>query len=229
MKSSNVAKFALWLSIASSTVVFTHAPVQAQAIVPYLHLNNDQDIYSAAVPEILGLGWEFSLTQNTPAQYLGIYDHQGNGVPNGLDIYLWNESNTTTPIAEVLNINGLGGFYYDSFRWYGITPITLAPGSYVVSADIALPAARGGTFTTLPQVTWVEGRMAELLQSGPQPLVNLPLPTLPYPAITTSGNGNWGGNVGYHDIPPAPGPLPLLGAGVAYGFSRKLRKRIKSS
>lgn len=26
---------------------------------------------------------------------------------------------------------------------------------------------------------------------------------------------------------PAPGPLPLLGAGAAFGFSRKLRKRIK--
>jgi hypothetical protein len=30
-----------------------------------------------------------------------------------------------------------------------------------------------------------------------------------------------------HDIPPVPGPLPLLGVGAAFGFSRKLRKRIK--
>lgn len=28
---------------------------------------------------------------------------------------------------------------------------------------------------------------------------------------------------------PVPGPLPLLGAGAAFGFSRKLRKRIKST
>jgi hypothetical protein len=26
-----------------------------------------------------------------------------------------------------------------------------------------------------------------------------------------------------------PGPLPLLGAGMAFGFSRKLRKRISAS
>jgi len=26
---------------------------------------------------------------------------------------------------------------------------------------------------------------------------------------------------------PAPGPLPLFGAAAAFGFSRKLRKRIK--
>ena len=29
--------------------------------------------------------------------------------------------------------------------------------------------------------------------------------------------------------PPAPGPLPVLGAGAAFGFSRKLRKRIQES
>jgi hypothetical protein len=30
-------------------------------------------------------------------------------------------------------------------------------------------------------------------------------------------------------VPPVPGPLPALGAAAAYGFSRKLRKRIKYS
>jgi hypothetical protein len=30
-------------------------------------------------------------------------------------------------------------------------------------------------------------------------------------------------------IPPVPGPLPLLGAGAAFGFTRKLRKRISAS
>ena len=30
-------------------------------------------------------------------------------------------------------------------------------------------------------------------------------------------------------LPPVPGPLPLLGVGAAYGYSRKLRKRIKNS
>ena len=30
-------------------------------------------------------------------------------------------------------------------------------------------------------------------------------------------------------VPPAPGPLPALGAAAAFGFSRKLRKRIKVS
>jgi hypothetical protein len=31
------------------------------------------------------------------------------------------------------------------------------------------------------------------------------------------------------DIPPVPGPLPLLGAGAAFGFSRRIRGRIKGA
>ena len=31
------------------------------------------------------------------------------------------------------------------------------------------------------------------------------------------------------DPNPVPGPLPLMGAGVAFGFSRKLRRRIKAT
>jgi hypothetical protein len=36
-------------------------------------------------------------------------------------------------------------------------------------------------------------------------------------------------NRGFLFIHPAPGPLPLLGVGAAFGYSRKLRKRIVSS
>jgi hypothetical protein len=45
---------------------------------------------------------------------------------------------------------------------------------------------------------------------------------------------NWSGfTIGLPEnpgnVPSVPGPLPLLGVGAAFGFSRKLRKRIKSS
>jgi len=33
----------------------------------------------------------------------------------------------------------------------------------------------------------------------------------------------------YNDFRNVPGPLPILGAGAAFGFSRKLRGRIKAA
>jgi len=48
--------------------------------------------------------------------------------------------------------------------------------------------------------------------------------------VTDTGGLN-GFNNGYTQscIPPVPGPLPLMGAGMALGFCRKLRSRIKGS
>ena len=41
-----------------------------------------------------------------------------------------------------------------------------------------------------------------------------------------ASTGNYSGALAYSKV---PGPLPLMGAGVAFGYSRKLRRRIKSS
>jgi hypothetical protein len=43
--------------------------------------------------------------------------------------------------------------------------------------------------------------------------------------VTRNDTFTWAQATPY--TPPAPGPLPVLGAGAAFGFSRKLRKRIK--
>lgn len=66
----------------------------------------------------------------------------------------------------------------------------------------------------------------------------LPLPSEAFPNITTLPNcpvpgntclvGNGPGALGDPDSPPqVPGPLPLLGAGAAFGWSRRMRKHIK--
>ena len=62
------------------------------------------------------------------------------------------------------------------------------------------PSLRSETFTASMSVT--SGQMNQFSTS-----------TLWEPPVTT----------------PTPGPLPLLGAGAAFGFSRKLRSRIKLS
>lgn len=42
-----------------------------------------------------------------------------------------------------------------------------------------------------------------------------------------SGGGSWSANIDV-EAEQVPGPLPILGAGVAFGYSRRLRKRVKS-
>ena len=65
----------------------------------------------------------------------------------------------------------------------------------------------------------------------------------PYAALTPTGNGNFYGTT-YNNGPngsgtifefdpgsnvstPTPGPLPLMGDGAAFGWSRRLRRRIQ--
>jgi hypothetical protein len=50
-----------------------------------------------------------------------------------------------------------------------------------------------------------------------------------YRVTNTGGLNSFNNGYTQSDIPPVPGPLPLLGAGMALGFSRKLRSRIKGS
>ena len=211
---------AVFILICSSFTFANPMPAGA-AITPYLKLNNDQMVGSISFPEVLGLGWEFALSQATEADYLGIYDDQGDGVSMGLNLYLWEANDPYHPIAQALNVDGQGGTYQDGFRWYGIAPQILPPGQYVVSAPRIDFWAEAGTFTTLPQVTWMNGRLADLNQS--------PIP-LPYPMVVTPGKGIWGANVAFHaSSPPVPAHAPLVGIGVALGCSRKLRKRINDN
>jgi hypothetical protein len=44
-----------------------------------------------------------------------------------------------------------------------------------------------------------------------------------------SVSGVWAQATPFNDDTPVPGPLPVFGAAAAFGFSRKLRKRIKDS
>jgi hypothetical protein len=48
-------------------------------------------------------------------------------------------------------------------------------------------------------------------------------------SVTQGTITQFSSNFEFADIPPAPGPLPLAGLGIALGYSRKLRKRIAAS
>jgi len=94
-------------------------------------------------------------------------------------------------------------------------------------------------------VTWTFTDAASSVVSGNLLVSGTYLPSSPLSAfIGEDGNGTW--NLLFADdsgsdplsinswsltvnTPPAPGPLPLLGAASAFGISRRLRRRIASS
>jgi hypothetical protein len=107
--------------------------------------------------------------------------------------------------------------------------ISLTGGNDLISLDVPN--------VTVPDVfTWT----IQVSNSTP---VAVALPFFGEPSVGTSpayvwfgGPGSWGhpsvpvpGPLNYLARISVPGPLPLFGVGVAFGYSRKLRKRIKSS
>jgi hypothetical protein len=139
---------------------------------------------------------------------------------------------TTDLVARLYANNGPGGepgtllWQSDLFR-----DISLTGGNDLISLEVPN--------VTVPDVfTWT----IQISNSTP---VAVGLPFFGEPSVGTSpgyvwfgGPGSWGhpsssvpGPLNYlaRISTPVPGPLPLFGVGAAFGYSRKLRKRIKSS
>lgn len=92
-------------------------------------------------------------------------------------------------------------------------------------------------------VTWTFADSASSMLSGNLLVSGTYLPSSSLSAfIGESGNGTW--NLLFEDgaggdplsinswsltVTPVPGPLPLLGVGAAFGYSRRLRRRISTS
>jgi hypothetical protein len=51
----------------------------------------------------------------------------------------------------------------------------------------------------------------------------------PIPYALQSTNGYFNPNISFAQIPPVPGPLPLLGAAAGFSWTRRLRKRVHAS
>lgn len=53
--------------------------------------------------------------------------------------------------------------------------------------------------------------------------IDFPAPLLPFPDSNFAGKGFWNANVSLEEI---PGPLPLMGVAAAFGWSRRLKKKM---
>jgi hypothetical protein len=126
-----------------------------------------------------------------------------------------------------------------------LTPASLAPFSASLQYTITLKNGRtfdtaevniggvNGPFTTTTNAT--SGQVSASSTNGAGATMNfstagLTTQTFIQTFSATGGNvSSIGSTYGTTGPLPAPGPLPLLGVGAAFGFSRKLRRRIQLS
>jgi len=209
-------RLGICLSVVASSFLLGAAISPAKAITPGIdNLSGGSNSANGSWT----LGYEFSLSNTSIIDALGSYDQNGDGLNGTYNIGLWDTSGN---LLRTASVSGSGNPLVSSFRWADIVDITLSPGNYIVaSAGDWLPNGDdyyyNGTYTTAQGLTWV--RNWEINGS------NLQFPTSTYQL----GFGIVGGNVSLNSAPPVPGPLPLLGASAAFGFSRQLRQRVKGA
>ncbi len=167
------------------------------------------------------LGHGFSLGVPLQISALGFLDADEDGLLATHAIGLF-DAGSQTLLASASVPAGSGAWLQGGFRWVDIPLTTLPPGSYVIAATIAGDPA---TFDpVLFDATDPSGSTGFVMGSsslslaGSGTIVAFPSVDegLPYgfvgPNLATS---------------PVPGPLPLLGAGVAFRWSRRLRRRLR--
>ena len=207
--------------LASATLGLAARPAQAIAITAGID-NLSGGTFGPSTAGAYTLGYEFSLSNAATVNALGSYDHNGDGLGGAYTVGLWDVAGTLLASATVGTADQLAS----SFRWADISDITLGAGNYIVASagdwgddDFVY---WNSSFTT-NQLTYVTDRWVRST-------------TLTFPYLSQGYAGvapGWlGGNVSFASTTSTtstsvPGPLPILGLAAAFGFSRKLRKRIK--
>jgi hypothetical protein len=162
-------------------------------------------------------GYNVSVSR-TSGINIDINDISGASPPAG-----WG-SRTLSPVSSTTTNDG---FLFDISAPVQLVSIETA--DFFQDSDIVSLTAYdspGGTGTVLDSMTINWGNQ------GPPAVALLTTSSPSIRSVVARGGSSFAPNSMYWDnltIDPVPGPLPIMGAGVAFGFSRKLRLRIKSS
>lgn len=166
----------------------------------------------------LGYSFSLSLSQPQTISALGFYDADEDGLLSSHGIGLY-EATSQTLLASATVPAGDGSWLQNGFRWVSIPNLALSSGSYVIAATSSGDPSLFDPFlydTTAEGV--IDGLVigAALSETGSGSAVAFPSQDEGVP------QGFFGPA---YAVAGSPGPLPLLGAGAALGWSRRLRRR----
>lgn len=102
------------------------------------------------------IGWEFSITQPITVNSLGVYDFGGDGLIDAHEVGIFPAGvNTPLVTTTVTTTDTLDS----GFRYAPISPLILAPGSYVVAARMPTGSDLGTSFatqSTAPEISYTK-------------------------------------------------------------------------
>jgi hypothetical protein len=107
--------------------------------------------------------------------------------------------------------------------------------AFTTSSVAGIPPIAGGTTNVTSTLTGLPNPLVSINAMVDSGLFTVPVQsTMVSSVFTTGGSGNIGNFVitltpGSPVANNVPGPLPILGAGAAFGFSRRMRRRINTS
>jgi hypothetical protein len=176
-----------------------------------INCNCSNPTYSGTV------GWDFIVKKWQSIDFLGVYDAGGDGLAVATDVGLWNRG-TNTLLAAVTVPQGTAGHLLGQFRYAQIPALALQPGvNYALGALYKQPY-QNDWYQLITNnnlfANWINyGNPTEVAGGALALPANLGQPPF----------GIYGPN-----LASIPGPLPILGAGAAFSFTRKLRRRVKA-
>ncbi|MEB3200703.1 MAG: hypothetical protein VKK62_09285 [Synechococcaceae cyanobacterium] len=165
------------------------------------------------------LGYNFSLSSPFRISSLGFYDAGEDGLLSPHEVGVF-DATSQGLLAKALIPAGNTASLIGGYRWVGLSSsITLQPGNYVLAATTSGDPALFDPFLFLADdVEEMAGFVigdASLSGLGSGSTVVFP----------STDEGVPYGFIG-PNFASAPGPLPVLGAGAALGWSRRLRRRL---
>jgi hypothetical protein len=148
--------------------------------------------------------------------------------PNGYT-EIANATFVYAPLDPITNLNPLYTFK-DGYYWQDVPVVSLGAKSNA-DPDVIFATAASGTYNENNGVPYLMGGTGSFTSgvvtfdsNGISNATEVGIFPFPLNTISSPSFGIFNPNVSYETV---PGPLPLLGAGVAFGYARRIRNRVR--